>query len=150
MAQGGETHQDSAYIGPYPYILSPFLGGLGRGVTGDPGDPVFHDGGWHNARGISLLSGAPNDQVTQGGVGPIALPLLADFWTYPDSSELPEGNPFVASGYNGWQVSIPVRASPLPNYRPPESASSRRTRPGSSGRESRASWRPATPCRGTP
>jgi hypothetical protein len=50
-------------------------------------------------------------------VGPIALPLLADFWTYPDSSTLPKSDPFRASGVNGWQVGLAVTSSPRPDFR---------------------------------
>jgi hypothetical protein len=115
--QGGATSQRPTDMRPYPYLLSPFLGGKGRSVTGSPGNPTFHSGGWHNAKNVSLASGFPIDSITQGCVGPIALPLLMDFWTYPDSPEKPVGYPFLASGVNGWQISLPVRASPRPNFR---------------------------------
>jgi hypothetical protein len=52
-----------------------------------------------------------------GRVGTIALPLLADFWTYPDSPTLPVNDPFRATGYNGWQISLTVTSSPTPYFR---------------------------------
>jgi hypothetical protein len=52
-----------------------------------------------------------------GRVGAIALPLLADFFYYPDASNLPKDNPFFATGFNGWQISVPSTFGPLPNLR---------------------------------
>ncbi|PIE24366.1 MAG: hypothetical protein CSA62_03535 [Planctomycetota bacterium] len=52
-----------------------------------------------------------------GRVGTIALPLLADFWTYPDSPSLPKNRPFRATGFNGWQISLTVTSSPKPDFR---------------------------------
>jgi hypothetical protein len=52
-----------------------------------------------------------------GKVGSIALPLLADFFYYPDDADLPVGNPFLATGFNGWQISVPSTFNPPPNVR---------------------------------
>jgi hypothetical protein len=52
-----------------------------------------------------------------GKVGSIALPLLADFYYYPDRENLPVGNPFVATGFNGWQISLAVTSSAQPDFR---------------------------------
>ena len=47
----------------------------------------------------------------------IALPLLADFWTYCDDPDLPAGNGFVATGFNGWQIALSVQSAATPNFR---------------------------------
>jgi hypothetical protein len=47
----------------------------------------------------------------------VGSPLLGDFWTYCDSSELPAGNGYVALGTNGWQIALTVQSSPTPNFR---------------------------------
>jgi hypothetical protein len=52
-----------------------------------------------------------------GKVGSIALPLLADFYYYPDQADRPVDNPFVATGFNGWQVSLAVTSSAQPDFR---------------------------------
>ena len=52
-----------------------------------------------------------------GRVGTIALPLLADFWTYPDSPSLPKDDPFRATGFNGWQISLTVTSQANPYFR---------------------------------
>jgi hypothetical protein len=116
ISQGGFTRIAHTRIQPYPYILSPFLAGMGRHVTGSPSNLQFVNGGWYNHRPANLSTGT-FDRLTHGLVGSIALPLLADFWTYPDSPQKPVNDPFVASGINGWQISLPVTASPQPNFR---------------------------------
>lgn len=78
-----------------PRVLSPFHGNSKQG--------------WDNAR----WSPIPAD----GEVGTIALPLLADFWVYPDDPDLPKDDPWRATGFNGWQISLTVQSSPLPNWR---------------------------------
>jgi len=80
---------------------------------GGQGDPEilspFRSGSWNN----QVYSPVPVD----GQVGSIALPLIADFWTYPDDPDLPKDDPFKATGLNGWQVSLTVTSSSLPNWR---------------------------------
>lgn len=104
-----------------PYIVSPFLNGQGRRWIDVPGPngttASFVNSFWNDAPGFRL--GAPNaaDSFTGGLVGSIALPLLADFWTWCDSSELPVGDPYVALGTNGWQVSVTLQSSAQPNFR---------------------------------
>ena len=71
------------------YILSPFLGGNGRRPAAGPG--ILNQGTWENANNFNLV-GEESDDFTGGLVGAIALPLMADFWTYCDSPSLPEGN----------------------------------------------------------
>ena len=99
-----------------PYILSPFLTGRGRFVTVNEGQPVFNSGAWDNRRNYPLV-GSQRENTTDGLVGGIALPLLADFFTIPDSPDLPLSNPFQAAGVNGWQIALAVQSSPLPSYR---------------------------------
>ncbi|MEE2887945.1 MAG: hypothetical protein VX951_11010, partial [Planctomycetota bacterium] len=118
--QGGVNGLTAAEHNPFPYVLGPFLSGKGRAVTGDPTSTAglqFIKGAWHNARDWQLRGGEVTDMKTQGCTGTLALPLLADFWTYPDSPDKPVGNPFRAGGVNGWQVSIPVTSSSTPNFR---------------------------------
>jgi hypothetical protein len=101
-----------------PYIVTPFAMGQGRrwvDPNGTPGSVAFVSSYWNDAPNTSLTSGA--DNFTQGLVGNIALPLLADFWTYCDSSELPAGGGYVALGTNGWQVAVTLQSDPRPNFR---------------------------------
>nr|MCU0294833.1 hypothetical protein [Candidatus Nanopelagicales bacterium] len=66
----------------------------------------------------SNLSAATNrERFTGGLVGNVALPLLADFWTYCDQPDLPAGNGYIADGFNGWQISIPLQSDPRPYFR---------------------------------
>ncbi len=116
VVQGGMVGMKGSQIQPYPYVLSPFLGGLGRKVIGTAPNLTFAQGGWCNGNNVSLLTGSV-EPVTHGLVGPIALPLLADFWTYPDSPEKPVEDPFIASGINGWQISLAVTSAPRPYFR---------------------------------
>jgi hypothetical protein len=110
-----------------PYILTPFSMGQGsRWVDRTPtGDVTFVSSYWNDARSEQLpssptanppLSG-PADNFTGGLVGNIALPLLADFWTICDRPDLPVGGGYVASGLNGWQVSVTVQSDPNPAFR---------------------------------
>jgi hypothetical protein len=116
IVQGGANGTNGSQSNPYPYLLSPWLGGKGNRVIGSGKNITFVDGGWHNANNRRLTNGA-SEFITGGCVGTIALPLLADFWTYPDSPELPKGDPFVASGINGWQISLAVTSAPTPYFR---------------------------------
>ena len=101
-----------------PYVLSPFSMGNGRRWAdrgGVPGDVAFVSSFWNDSPNSSLTSGT--DSFTAGLVGNVALPLLADFWTYCDSSQLPAGGGYVALGTNGWQVSVTVQSDPNPSFR---------------------------------
>lgn len=110
-----------------PYILSPFSMGQGsRWVDRNPtGDVTFVSSYWNDARSQQLPSNpaanppltGPADNFTGGLVGSIALPLLADFWTLCDRPDLPVGGGYVASGLNGWQVSVTVQSDPNPSFR---------------------------------
>lgn len=127
MAQGGDSSfgNDGARgnfgLNYDPYILSPFLTGRGRYATLAPGPggalvATFNSGAWDNRAGATILRKVP-DKLSGGLVGSIALPLLADFWTYPDKATLPVEDPFVAAGINGWQISLAVQSSQTPNFR---------------------------------
>lgn len=101
-----------------PHLASPFSMGQGRrwlDPNGTPGDVRFAPSFWNDGRNQRLTSGA--DDFTGGLVGNIGLPLLADFWTFCDSSELPAGGGYVALGTNGWQVAVTVQSDPRPNFR---------------------------------
>lgn len=115
--QGGNLGSPSDLNGNTvaPYIASPFNGGQGRRWVDNAGTVQFVNAYWNDATNQSLTSGA--DNFTAGLVGNIALPLLADFWTYCDSSELPAGGGYIALGTNGWQVSVTVQSGPQPNFR---------------------------------
>ncbi|MCC6670157.1 MAG: hypothetical protein IT458_03795, partial [Planctomycetes bacterium] len=100
------------------YIVSPFLAGQGRYVsTNAQGQPAFNFGAWQNSDEYWLVQRTRRDLLTGGQVGSIGLPLLADFWVYPDSPDLPVGEGFIASGSNGWQVALAVQSAPQPNFR---------------------------------
>jgi hypothetical protein len=116
IVQGGVNGGAATQMNPYPYLLSPFMGGFGNRIIGTAPNLTFKDGGWHNANNRSLSTGG-NDWITGGCVGTIALPLLADFWNYPDSPEKPVADPFIASGINGWQISLAVTSAPTPYFR---------------------------------
>jgi hypothetical protein len=121
IEQGGnaQSGSDLSTAGFPPYILSPFSMGSGRrwvdGGTGTPGNVTFVNMFWNDATNQSLTSGS--DFFTAGLVGNIALPLLADFWTYCDTSTLPAGGGYIALGTNGWQTAVTVQSGPQPNFR---------------------------------
>ncbi len=110
-----------------PYVLSPFLGGQGRfastrtTMVGQPPVPVvspaFNSGFWDNRRNFQISSTRNAESQTGGLVGSIALPLMADFWVYPDDPLLPVEGPFLAAGTNGWQVSLALTSGPQPGFR---------------------------------
>jgi hypothetical protein len=100
-----------------PYIISPWLTGGGRLVTLNNGNLRFNRGFWSNFQEFWLLQTTRRDTFTGGGLGSIALPLLADFWTYCDDPDLPANNGFVATGFNGWQIALTVQSAPTPNFR---------------------------------
>lgn len=106
-----------------PYILSPWNNGIGRRAVQLP-DPATGESGvtlmngfWNNARNFQLRNAQTPEQYTEGLVGNVALPLLADFWTLCDSPNLPAGNGYVAFGSNGWQISLTVQSGFQPNFR---------------------------------
>lgn len=107
--------------GIIPYIQSPFLNGLGRhwvdNDTAPPTTVTFVNSFWNDSNNFLIPSAASADSFTGGLTGVIGLPLLADFWTYCDSSELPAGGGYVAQGVNGWQVAVTVQSSSKPDFR---------------------------------
>ncbi|MGB3965309.1 MAG: hypothetical protein WBO45_01165 [Planctomycetota bacterium] len=111
----GDLNAGSTYP---PHLLSPFSMGQGRrwvDRNGVPGDVAFVSSFWNDGINQSLSSGG--DTFTGGLCGNISLPLLADFWTYCDSSELPVGGGYIALGTNGWQISVTVQSGANPNFR---------------------------------
>jgi hypothetical protein len=100
-----------------PYILSPFSNGLGRHWVDDDASIKFVSSFWNDCNDYSLTTTTTRDLFTGGMVGNVGLPLLADFWTYCDSANLPAGNGYVALGTNGWQIALTVQSSPVPNFR---------------------------------
>lgn len=126
LAQGGragisaDVNNSRRGSGFEPYIISPFLMGGGNYVTQDAQQNiVFNPGRWINGDNynISQANRQQIDRVTDGLLGSIALPLLGDFQMYPDDASLPEGRGYVASGANGWQVSLAIQSSSIPNFR---------------------------------
>jgi hypothetical protein len=99
-----------------PFIISPFLTGRGRFAT--RGNPIsLSTGAWDSRKNFMVASRSSEDRFSGGLVGTIALPLLGDFWTYPDKEDLPVDNPFRAAGANGWQVALAVQSSSVPAFR---------------------------------
>jgi hypothetical protein len=98
-----------------PHLISPFNNGLGSRWRDTPNGVTFTDTFWNDLNNQSLTSGS--DASTGGLVGNVALPLLADFWTYCDQPDLPAGNGYIAFGTNGWQTAVTVQSSPLPGFR---------------------------------
>ena len=121
MYQGGNSLTGSDVPGSNqqfkPYIISPFLGGKGRYVTQSGQTLAFNNGFWGNMNEYWIAQSSRLDNSTGGQLGTIALPLLADFWVFPDSSTLPKGNPFFATGSNGWQIALAVTSGAQPNFR---------------------------------
>ncbi|MEZ5963309.1 MAG: hypothetical protein R3F56_05615 [Planctomycetota bacterium] len=127
LAQGGraglssDVNNSRRTSGFEPYIISPFLMGGGRYATKTGTTPtlVFNPGRWINGENYNISTANRNqvDRVTDGLVGAIALPLLGDFQMYPDDVNLPDGRGYVASGANGWQVSLAIQSSSVPNFR---------------------------------
>lgn len=126
MEQGGNAGDGSDLspagnpTGFMPHLVSPFLNGQGRRwidvVQGPTSAATFVDAYWNDAPN-RLLTGAGPDVRTGGLVGSIGLPLLADFQVSCDRADLPLGDPYLALGTNGWQVSITVQSSAPPNFR---------------------------------
>jgi hypothetical protein len=101
-----------------PYIRSPFLGGIGRRFERRPNGVIAETRGyWDNARQYQLLQTSRRELISGGGAGSIALPLLADFMMYCDDPTLPIGYPFLATGWNGWQISIAIPNFSQPDFR---------------------------------
>lgn len=118
-ASGRGADQPNANQTMPPYILSPFLAGFGRYVVMQGGQLNFAQGSWYNVDNYKLNPARRTtaDPWTQGLVGAVASPLLADFWTYCDDPDLPAGNGFLATGFNGWQIALSVQSAPSPNFR---------------------------------
>jgi len=123
VEQGGRASENSSDLSGNvfaPYILSPFSMGQGRrwvDPDGQPGSVRFVNSFWNDARSRQISSPAAVENFTGGLVGNVALPLLGDFWTYCDSSELPAGGGYVALGTNGWQTAVTVQSDPNPAFR---------------------------------
>jgi hypothetical protein len=103
-----------------PWILSPWNNGIGRRTVQDPDPPngiLFQNGFWQSGNNFLLRNDTTNDAATEGLLGNIALPLLADFFVECDSAQLPAGNGYTAFGLTGWQVSVALQANPQPNFR---------------------------------
>lgn len=103
-----------------PYIVSPWLMGGGRYATLVTGQGIqINQGRWFNSNNYNISTARRNslETVTNGLVGTIALPLLADFQVHPDEASLPPGRGYIASGANGWQVALTVQSSSLPMFR---------------------------------
>jgi hypothetical protein len=113
-SQGKDTGSGSDHA---PYVMSPYANGIGRRWLDDAGTLRFVNSFWNDCVNYSLTNPAQADTFTGGLVGAVGSPLLADFWTYCDSSELPVGNGYVALGTNGWQIALTVQSSPVPNFR---------------------------------
>lgn len=117
-AGGNDTGAGSSYA---PFIVSPYNNGIGRrwvdDTTVNPQNLKFVNSFWNDCPNFNLVQTSTSETYTGGLVGNIALPLLADFWTYCDSASLPAGNGYVALGTNGWQIAITVQSSPLPTFR---------------------------------
>lgn len=122
IEQGGNSggNGDLAGTSTYPpYVVSPYSMGQGRrwvDRNGAAGDVAFVNPYWNDGINQNLTSGG-GEAFTGGLLGNVALPLLADFWTVCDSSELPAGGGYIALGTNGWQVAVPVQSSPQPDFR---------------------------------
>ncbi len=104
---------------PLPKFQKPYLtwrdersdlrgGGDGNTKVVSP----FRRGGWDANRPLLRAWNAED-----GRVGTIALPLLGDFWSFVDDPDLPKDNPWKATGANGWQISVTITSSILPNWR---------------------------------
>ncbi len=120
LVQGGrnDLNRFSFTQIPNPYLVSPFCAGMGGNVIDGANNSLSVKlGGWYTQANTLLNVPQVGDARTEGLVGPIALPLLADFQILPDSPELPLDDPFQASGQNGWQISLPVTSSPRPDFR---------------------------------
>lgn len=112
---GVDTGTGSSFT---PYLVSPWNHGLGRRwFPGEGNAPAFASSFWNDCRNFQLTTSSSQEFSTGGLMGSIALPLIADFWTYCDSPQLPEGNGYVALGTNGWQISLTAQSSPQPNFR---------------------------------
>ncbi len=103
-----------------PWILSPWNHGIARRAVQDNGatGPItFLNGFWHSGNNYFIRVDTTQDRSTEGLLGNVALPLLADFLVECDSSQLPAGNGYIAFGLTGWQTSIALQSSNTPNFR---------------------------------
>ncbi|MBL8755983.1 MAG: hypothetical protein JNK15_21995 [Planctomycetes bacterium] len=126
MEQGGDAGRGSDLSNGAngfdyaPYVVSPFANGLGGkwvDVTGPSPSIAFVNAFWNDAPNHRIDQPSTQEGQTDGLCGAIAMPLLADFRTMVDSSELPIEDPFTAFGTNGWQVAITVQSGAQPNFR---------------------------------
>ncbi|MBX3461895.1 MAG: hypothetical protein KF830_01905 [Planctomycetes bacterium] len=116
----GLLGSDLGVTGPgsyQPHLLSPYANGVGRRRVDLAAGVSFVNSFWLDAPNSSLSATASREQFTGGLIGNIALPLLADFWTYCDQPNLPAGGGFIADGTNGWQIAIPLQSDPRPYFR---------------------------------
>lgn len=102
-----------------PWILSPWNHGIARRAVQDnaTGAISFLNGFWHSGNNYLIRVDTSLDRSTEGLVGNVALPLLADFLVECDSAQLPAGNGYVAFGLTGWQTSVALQSSSVPNFR---------------------------------
>ncbi|MEO0480707.1 MAG: hypothetical protein AAF196_14605 [Planctomycetota bacterium] len=118
MLQGG-AHGIGSDIGTTsgltPFVPSPWRGGMGRAQFVAAGMTTLTQVAWDSQSNFNFSGGA--DTRTGGGVGTIALPLLFDFTTMCDQADLPVENPSLATGFNGWQISLSVQSGATPNFR---------------------------------
>jgi hypothetical protein len=114
---GSGSDSVNSSTGWNPYIISPWNHGLGRRAVQVDSGIEFVNGFWNNGNNHNLRNSGQADLYTDGMVGNIALPLLADFWTQCDSPDLPAGNGYIAFGTNGWQISLTLTSGAQPNFR---------------------------------
>ncbi len=103
-----------------PWIISPWNHGVARRAVQDNGaaGPIaFLNGFWHSGNNYYIRVDTTQDRSTEGLLGNVALPLLADFLVECDTAQLPAGNGYVAFGLTGWQTSIALQSSNTPNFR---------------------------------
>lgn len=122
MLQGGSAElgndASTGTVGLRPFVPSPWLGGMGRNTR-----PLIGGGRaltqvpWDSQNNFRLANTTSSDNATDGLVGSIALPLLFDFTTMCDQADLPEDNPSLATGFNGWQISLSVQSGSTPDFR---------------------------------
>ncbi len=86
--QGGNIGTGSDVLNPQrsapDYLQSPFGGGLGARITAT-GDAVLPT--WSTYRSFSLAQNVRLDGSTGGSLTAVALPLLVDWWVWPDGAD---------------------------------------------------------------
>ncbi|MEM7200872.1 MAG: hypothetical protein AAF628_11430 [Planctomycetota bacterium] len=154
MEQGGQARlgndvDKSAPLNFESYVLSPFLGGQGRLVTSGPAGVQVNLGAWNNQREHSLTAASQPEPLTQGSIGAIGLPLLADLWVHPRRRS--------ASTACRFPSRSPLGRRPSTGRSPPAARRPRSIRRRRSGRRLPAGSRPpgagpapkTTPCIGS-